>query len=91
LPENLEENSQQKLMGLCGDFTYALSEYVDGRGPGSRYHILLKPHFKVLKQRIEATRPKVQAHEISGRIKGIYPIDDELTGLQVSPCKESRY
>lgn len=74
LPNTFVDAPQRKLVALCGEFTYALSQFVDGNGSRPEYYVQMKPHFKQLKIAIEATKPKLLTKE---------PRDDE-PGMQSS-------
>ena len=61
LPDTLEDDPQPKLLSLCGDFTYELSQFVDGSSNQPEYYVQMKPHFKLLKTMIEETLPRLNA------------------------------
>jgi hypothetical protein len=63
LPDTLEDDPQPKLLSLCGDFTYELSQFVDGSSNQPEYYVQMKPHFKLLKTMIEETLPVLQSDE----------------------------
>jgi hypothetical protein len=63
LPKTLTDDPQGNLVGLCGEFTHELSQYVDGAGNRPEYYVQMKPHFKVLKAKIEATKPHLHVDD----------------------------
>ena len=63
LPDTLEDDPQPKLLSLCGDFTYELSQFVDGSSNQPEYYVQMKPHFKLLKTMIEETLPALHTEE----------------------------
>lgn len=65
LPDTFMDAPQRKLLALCGEFTHALSQYVDGNGSRPEYYVQMKPHFKQLKIVIEATKPQLLTEDTS--------------------------
>src|SRR5438045_2360385 len=93
LPDTLEDDPQPKLLSLCGDFTYELSQFVDGSSNQPEYYVQMKPHYKLMKTMIEETLPRLNDDESpdgTGKYSTEQSTETTLTTRYFHPKNRSR-
>jgi hypothetical protein len=60
LPETFEDEAQDILLSLSIKYITDISDHINGNSNLLDYYANLRPYFLVLKQQIEATKPKVE-------------------------------
>jgi hypothetical protein len=60
LPETLEDGAHGILLNICTKYFMDINNHLNGHANRLDYYSNLRPFFKVLKQQIEATKPKIK-------------------------------